>query len=87
MCDSISNGCFEVWSQVFFSRAAIFTKSHLIVLDPFYVSKDPKDLFMKAFLKVNQQFSKQKIWSKSMGDDQWKKLLETPIFWLLSQFA
>ena len=64
-----------------------FTKSHLIVLDPFYVSKDPKDLFMKAFLKVNQQFSKQKIWSKSMGDDQWKKLLETPIFWLLSQFA
>ena len=64
-----------------------FTKSHLIVLYPFYVSKDPKDLFMKAFLKVNQQFSKQKIWSKSMGDDQWKKLLETPIFWLLSQFA
>lgn len=76
---------FEV--KFFFSRAAIFTKSHLIVLDPFYVSKDPKDLFMKAFLKVNQQFSKQKIWSKSMGDDQWKKLLETPIFWLLSQFA
>ena len=76
---------FEV--KFFFSRAAIFTKSHFIVLDPFYVSKDPKDLFMKAFLKVNQQFSKQKIWSKSMGDDQWKKLLETPIFWLLSQFA